>query len=145
MRELLQAVADVVTPLLGDDIEIEFFDPMWRDPGKGVVLSVYPRTLVPGTFNTSGSQEGLIEINVEYTEPSGAQASTLERDEEAELDTYDLAVATWAEVCKFVPAGDNGYDKTPPTVEFTPQTPRQLLVRYFRVRFQVRMVTEWTP
>src|SRR5687767_5099834 len=101
MRDIVDAVAaSIVAEVAGaDSWTVEKFDPVWRNPAKGEVLSVYGTYLLVGAeVRSNGLIDDVHQIVVEYTESAGDQVERLSRDAAAEIAAYEQASALrdWA-------------------------------------------------
>lgn len=133
--------------------KLERYDPVWRNPLKGKTLSVYatrrfPAPDVPGGNRWTGGREIVIEIDVEYAEPQSKPATTLDRDEVAELAAYDVADAIEAWSMSHQRMDDvegqpfaNRFDWM--NTSYQPDLQREAYGRYCRVTFQGRVHVDY--
>ena len=102
-KDIVQAIADsIVNEVEGaDDWTIQMYQPIWKNPKSGSVLSVYrfDRFPVPTEYDTTGYRFDNFTFHVEYAEATGSQSKQLKRDEDAELDLSDRgdAMVAWAD------------------------------------------------
>lgn len=147
MKALVNAVQTSIAAAPGVDDTgwtYEKSDPIWRNPTKGKVCNIYAGPTRPGAARWTGSVIDIHSVIVEYTESSGTQATTLKRDEAAELAAYDVAdsIRTWALGYEegFSPAHKMDCVR----IDYAPQTNRQLFVRYCRLTLEFEVVKSFT-
>lgn len=107
MKSIVETVAQSIENEVTFPVETEFVkhDPLWRAFDRWRVY-VYGTTEVPEGYANSGGHYDAFTITVEYVEPAVEQMQNLERNEEAELDIYDVGASlkTWANAHKMFPA-----------------------------------------
>lgn len=155
MKQIVDAVADSIAAEVAaaHDWLVVKHDPIWRNPGDGKVLAVYGTRRQNATttanaggdgFRATGFREDVYELVVTYSEPATEQTATLQRDEEAELDLYDVAdaLAAWADAHQELPEVDVwrfDYMQT----QYGAEVNREAAVRYCTLTFQARKVAAY--
>lgn len=141
MRALVEAVAESIeTELDASEWVIEQHDRMWRNPKKGKVLNIYAERRIPGTARWTGGTTDIVEITLEYGEPSQGQ-TRLTRDEETSWEADEVAdsLRTWAlaHEAGFAPAWKMDWAGT----DYSPRVRPEMFVRYVRcvVTFEVQV------
>lgn len=154
--DIVNAIADsIVAEVEGaDEWDVLRCEPIWKNPKKGKQLAIYvlteanaalSNTAGTGGFRTTGYHEDAYTVGVEYIEPAASsQARQLRRDEEAELGLYDIADSfrAWADGHQALPeASVHRFDWL--QTSHAPAQRQELLVRFFQVQFQARMVHQY--
>lgn len=134
MRALAASVAASIETDIADanGWTIENDPPMWRNPKKGRCLYVYWDRSRPGEPRWTGGTNDLVEVVLEYVEPTSSKQARLERDEIASEEADDVAAAlrTWAlaHEAGFSPAHKMDWAGTSPSPNVRPE----MFVRYVR-------------
>lgn len=146
MNSLIDAMAASIAAQVSNASTwtIEKNSPMWRNPRKGKVLSVYQGRELPGNPRWTGGQIDIVEIVCEYAEPAPEQSRDLSHSQTGEYAANDVArdLREWALAHEegFSPAHKMDWVGT----DYTPQVARELFVRYCRVTFQFEVSVSFT-
>ena len=145
MRALVEAVANSIESEVAESSEwqIEQFDRMWRNPKKGKVLNIYAEAGTPAGARTTGGIEKVVEVTLEYGEPTQGQAS-LVRDAEASYAADEVADAleewAFAHEAGFSPAWKMDWAGT----QYSPRVRAEMFVRYARVTLLFELRVDYT-
>jgi hypothetical protein len=118
-------------------------DPMIRNPKDGPVLSIFTARRFPGEVRTNGYREDVYEIIFDYSEPAGDQAATLVRDEQAEVDLYDVeaSLVDFLDNHQLLPDISHRLDFV--ATDHAAAVRREAFVRYFQIRVHARVISEY--
>lgn len=148
MKILINTIADLITEEIdaAEGWTIERNDPMYRNPEKGKVLSIFAPERAPTGTRTNEGIEQSVAVVIEFTEPAVDQAEELAHNETNELDSYDLAdlIMAWGmshQMLGWDGGGAHAFNWL--STSYAPDTDRELFVRFFRVIFEARVYVDY--
>lgn len=142
MKALIEAVAaSIQAEVAGAGAwKLQKSDPLWRNPKGGKMLNIWPLPARQGRPRWTKHDNDIVQIVVEYAEPSKQDPNQLKRVEAAELAAEDIAdsIRNWAlaHTAGFAPAWKMEWVRT----DYTPNVRREFFVRYCRVILSFEVV-----
>jgi hypothetical protein len=143
VNKLIDAVAASIQAEVAGagDWKLQRHDPLWRNPKAGKILNIFLGPEYPGEPRWTGGASDVVEVIVEYGEPSQQKVNKLQRVESGEYAANAEArkIREWA--LNHPDGFERAWKMDWARTDYASEVPREFFVRYARVtlRFEVEV------